>query len=387
MRIPALRLGKRSRRAAAFAAVIAATALVMPSQAAPRAEPLTVPPNVLSATASGVRPDTLPDSEGYTFAGAVTSTQGIVVNRSKMWLTLDESTPIPGVLQYGRWNFPLDNPTQYSASNSVVPWPFEEVPCATAPVEDYRAQYVLNNLNFFSATQDGRFEELGLMPDMRVNLLAFGSVPATATIHTEMVRRDGVVVPWTSHVWNPSNLIPGCSGGESASYYRALIEGQVVISISDLEVDGVPVDLGPSCRTERPVDIRLWGEQGYIALSDAGYLGQYEGLPRIDGVPLEGTRMPLDSPLYFEHNGKSFPDPAGVVIPPFTGCGSGGDDLSPMVTAMASGSDNPLRASQTEPVKTVPIDPENVFKCGLIGECPLPGPETPPMPPLPWEVN
>jgi hypothetical protein len=112
-------------------------------------------------------------------------------------------------------------------------------------------------------------------------------------------------------------------------------------------------------------------------------------LAAIDGLH-PGSRGPLNDPYYLEDNGREIPASSGLNIPPFANCGTGGEDLSPLVTAMASGPNNPVRVTQSKlvPVGRIPL--EDLRMCvggnpqhGIPPLCPLPAPEIPEMPPLP----
>jgi len=318
---------------------------------------------------------TLPPASGFVLAGVVSTTQVTVARSAKMSITIDENNPILGILRYARWNSPIEDPSGFDTIAGRVPWPFDPIECATVPVEEYPLlNYVQSDLTFFTVTSEGALDEVGQLPPTRVNLLAFGSIPASATINLSMTESSGTVTPWVQQLWQPDPSTPGCEGGLAARYYRAVVEGQADMTLSDLVIDGVPVDLGPACRTERPVDVALWGEPGYEALA-GGTLGQYDGLAT-------GTRVPLVSPYYFEQEGREIDDSTGLDIPPFVGCGTGGEDLSGIVSAMASGPNNPVRVAQGAPTKQ-PYDPDDLLACDFIGTCPLPAPAPPAMPPLP----
>lgn len=375
MRLPRPRIGSRARRTVVAVVVLVGSVLVLPSGAVQSDEP--------NRTEGQAAADDLPTGEGYVLAGVVSSTQGAVSRRSKTYITLGPDNPIIGILRYARFNDPIENPTRYSARVANVDWPFGPVPCATVPVDQYKKTRIdLSDLTVVTITDDGKPKEVGALPDTTVRLVAFGSIPATATLSMKMVRKNGAIQPWTVATWvTGATNFPGCDGPTANSYFRTLIAGQVQISLSDLVVDGVPVDLGPSCRAAHPADVWLWGVKPYIPLQ-GGSLGQYEGVVDRNGDPLRGSTGPLDSPYYQELNGKSIPDPRGVDIPPFIGCGSGGDDLSPLVTAMASGPNNPVRVNQGGPMFT-PYDPDDLLKCDSPSRCPLPAPAAPEMPPLP----
>lgn len=340
----------------------------------------------------------LPPQERYVTKGAVTSTQGAVVRRSKMYITIRPDNPIWGLLYYGEWNAcgsgrraticPIGKPVESYGSSIRIGWPFALPGTCTAGANpNANTQYVRSKLVVVSVrkrpTPSGTeypADQIGQFPAVRVNMVAFGSIPVTATLRMSMRKRDGVTFPWTVHVWNPTGLV-GCAQTPS-TYYRALIEGQVDIRLSDLRVDGNPVDLGSSCRTSRPVDLALWGEPGYIALS-GGLLSQRSGLETGSGtvVPLRTPGYPeTNSSIYFEDEGRMLPDSTGVTIPPFTGCGTT-EDLDPLVTAMASGPDNPVTVAQGYPLSDG-FDLADLGRCSASGRCPLPAPEVPERPAL-----
>src|SRR5699024_4938296 len=149
-------------------------------------------------------------------------------------------------------------------------------------------------------------------------------------------------------------------------------------SISNLRVDGKRVELGDNCRTAQPVDLELWGEPDEyypIGSSNGGRLAQYDGW-------FPGTTAPLNSPYYFDDNGREYGPSTGIDIPPFTGCGNNGDDLDPLVTAMASGPNNPLIVEQGPGIPLDPvggIDWDDLDRCARPGVCPT-VPETPELP-------
>ncbi len=229
--------------------------------------------------------------------------------------------------------------------------------------------------------------EIGVVTKTSVNLLAFGSIPATATVTVRVPRENGKVVPLIAHVCQtaPFGPRPGCDPSFSPPTATTLVEGTVEVFISDLVLDGVPVDVGPSCRTMEPTPVYLWGAQGenpYFP-SSGGELGAYDGIN-------PGSRFAVDHPIYrgrFDGR-ENIPASTGIDIPSFTGCGTAGEDLSSLVTSVAAGPNNPIRAIQKTPVEFpadegVPID--DLLRCDINGNCPLPAPPVPAAPPLPWE--
>lgn len=371
MRTPIRKRHAPRRRALGTAclAMVISLLLATPSSSAPD-EPAQVPGEA-----------DLPQTPIAQARGVVTNSQGGVVRRSKMYLTIKPEKPIWGVLYQGVYNWPVENPTSFlslcSRGRPCVPDPFYQPPCATDdPLTQRRGPYFKSRLYPVSPLSGGG-ADVGLLAEMKVNLIAFGALPATATLTLRVPRVDGKVKPLTVHIWQTNQL--GCDPTYVAPAVSALAEGQVGISLGDLEVDGVPVDLGPSCRTVRPADLQLWGETelgGYFPGS-GGPLGAFDALH-------PGSLGPLDSPFYFEDNGRVIPPSTGITIPPFTGCGTGGEDLSALVTAMASGPNNPVRARQSPLVAPIDdIDLGNLAKCDQNGVCPLPAPAVPDRPPLP----
>lgn len=323
--------------------------------------------------------------------GVVTTSQGAVVPRSRMYITMGGDSPVWGLLYNGLYNWPIEDPSTFAALCSrgrpCVPDPFYQPACATDDLSTQKRGSFFRSLIYPVGRVDGGVD-VGLVGRVPVRLVAFGSLPATATLTMRSAREGGKVTPLLAQIWSTSSAATiGCDPEFDAPALTALIEGRIDISLSDLEVDGVPVDLGPHCRTVRSTELRLWGEtdRGAYSPNSGGPLGAYDGLH-------PGSLGPLDSPVYVESRGRTIPASTGVDVPPFTGCGTGGDDLSPLVTAMASGPNNPVRAVQ-KPVVSHEVAPGEPFPREVLrdisacspfgGQCPLPGPDAPDRPPLP----
>lgn len=318
--------------------------------------------------------------------GTVTNSQHAVARRAKMSIT---SSPIWAALYTFLYNSPIENPTSYKGGcnrftkTPCTPDPFYQPTCATDdPSTQWPTRYSRHKLYPFKPLKGGG-AEVGILSEDKLNLIAFGSIPATATLTMSVPRVNGKVQPLVSHLWE--RRLPGAPTGCSPRpsdipVVSALVEGEVTLHLSDLKVDGVPVELGTKCRTGRPAHIYLWGDYGSGSYFPAtgGPLAAYEGMH-------PGSRGPLNDPSYFEDNGRTIPPSAGVDIPPFVNCGVGGDDLSPVVTAMASGPNNPVRATQGPLIFINRIPLEDITMCDPFRPtvCPLPAPDIPDMPPLP----
>lgn len=386
----------RAIRAAALAVVLAG-AMFVPSYATPEVPPTA--PDQPAAPQAAV-PQALPDvpgaeyltplAETSTSGGTATASQVTVANKPRMAIEFGPEDPVWSLLYIYEHNVPIQNPTKTELCTSsdadappCVPNPFYQPECATDDPATQRGSAYTRNLVFPVRPLKGGGADVGFVAETRVNMAAFGSVPASATLTLRVPVEDGDVQYLVNHQWDDQGMsreMPGCDPDYRPPYkIVTLIEGEVDIQISDLVVDGVPVDVGPRCRTEHPAELALWGDfdrGGYFPLP-GGDLGAEPGLaPR--------ALFPVDSPQYREANGRVFGPSKGLDVPPFTGCGTGGDDLSPLITGMASGPDNRVRLKQDQVVVLPEIPIDDVTQCSGFN-CPLPAPDVPDMPPPAWE--
>lgn len=191
---------------------------------------------------------------------------------------------------------------------------------------------VIHVLTCSFAQFDNNGDQFGL-PPTRSTFLAFGLVPVTATMH--LAETD----------WPPGHLPaidPKCTTGfvhvrsfqftfpkraitiEAEDVNAPGLESQdtrletyLSVRLSDVTVNGVPLDVGPDCRTSQPVHSVI------VAHSQAVAGGPQTGYTFVDGGPVTGT---LD-------------------IPSFTGCGVG-ENLNPLFDASVSSNDNFLKLIQ-----------------------------------------
>lgn len=355
--------------AALCAAAMVALLLATPSSSAPGDPPGSddIPPRDIAG--------------GY---GVVSNSQGAVARRAKMYITLRPEDPIFALLYLYLDNWPLDNPTSYQSAclggRPCVADPFRQPACATSDPATQRLGSYAKHLMYPVAQLPGGGVDVGAIATVKVRMVAFGSIPATATLELRSPRSAGKVEPFVIHLWQVLGSRRGCDPTWRPGDATTIAEGRVEIRIADLSVDGVPVDVGPSCRTRQPADLRLWGEPTGYSPGGGGDLGAYDGLRT-------GSLGPLESPFYGADNGRVIPDSTGMTIPPFAGCGVGGEDLSPLVTAMASGPNNPVRIKQSPLItrRDGSVDLNNVRACDEARPkvCPVPGPATPERPPLP----
>ncbi|WP_331477349.1 DUF6801 domain-containing protein [Amycolatopsis sp. CA-230715] len=163
-----------------------------------------------------------------------------------------------------------------------------------------------------------------------------GTFDSVVQIATSKVRGNFGLPP-TSSYFVPFRITPATSDVEVVQTEEAVGSIQVKFPTSPVDitikanvvvrnakVDGVPLDVGPNCRTATPVNIHLKQE--------------------IDLRPPKS-------------GGKPTPVSTTYEIPPFAGC-QGSEDVSKLLTGLISGPDNPL--TMTLNVRCTPADcPKN----------------------------
>ncbi|MYW64479.1 hypothetical protein GTY65_10415 [Streptomyces sp. SID8379] len=137
------------------------------------------------------------------------------------------------------------------------------------------------------------------LPDSESTFLAFGFTPVSAKVGFD----TGLV-----------SISTGNTDGISGAY--AVITFFQTIHIRSAKVNGTPLAVGSNCRTKEPFRVTLRG-----SINDDG-TGSYTHV--LFGGLLTGK----------------------VTIPAFTGCGTGGENLSPLFTASISGPDNLIAMNQ-----------------------------------------
>lgn len=135
------------------------------------------------------------------------------------------------------------------------------------------------------------------LPPAEASFFAFGFIPTTGTMQLTQV---GFADAYLYSTRRPP--------------YQGLATIKVKLSVQLLnepkpEVNGVPLDIGPNCRTVEPID--------------AVFTGTYPAYSITDGGVLSGT----------------------VTIPPFSGCGAS-EDLDSIFTGLISGPGNYVKLTQ-----------------------------------------
>ncbi|WP_327291423.1 DUF6801 domain-containing protein [Streptomyces sp. NBC_01198] len=164
---------------------------------------------------------------------------------------------------------------------------------------------------FSFADEDNPYVEIDSVatfdiPPARTTFLTYGFMPTTATMH--LTTRRGVMTVITT--------------GIGAQLYVTAIYGKDDLRLSDVKINGTPMDVGPHCQTAAPLDIALLG------LNRSG---------------LDGVEAPSDYSI--QTGGPLFQD--DLFIPRFTGCRSAsGENLDAMFTSAISGHGNSLNLIQ-----------------------------------------
>ncbi|GAA3046727.1 hypothetical protein GCM10020229_67540 [Kitasatospora albolonga] len=145
------------------------------------------------------------------------------------------------------------------------------------------------------------------LPPSETTFLTYGFMPTTAVMELE-----------------PRGLLTIVATGNTDwdQPVEFTIGGYQSIRLRDVKVNGTPLDVGPNCRTARPVNLELKGRQ------DDHLPGGGDGKPDytlIGGGPLSQRDL---------------------VIPEFKGCGNGAENLDALFTAAVSGPGNSLNLVQ-----------------------------------------
>jgi len=170
--------------------------------------------------------------------------------------------------------------------------------------------------SFIQQDVPGQLEYHGLpvLPPARATLLGFGFVPVSATIQISEIGSLNLALISCAPEKNCPNPPPK---------NVALFFGRVSLRISNVDVNGVPLNVGSHCQTATPFDLVLTGIPPAYNVS------------LIQGV-LTGT----------------------VTVPTFSGCKNGTEDLDPIFDATVSGPGNFVKVTQA-PLCT----PQTGFGC------------------------
>ncbi|KAA1422590.1 hypothetical protein FE697_010360 [Mumia zhuanghuii] len=178
-------------------------------------------------------------------------------------------------------------------------------------------------------------------PAITVRTVAFGSVPVTATAEIRLpADADGLPVGLsaTTIIDSYLNGTGPCpvkcigAGVVNPAYDHVQdtsVSGEVDLRIRNVTIDGRAVNVGDRC----------WARDARLEALGKGYFTDIEGTeyyPNVPNVPIGSYYAAMGGEL----NGT-------LDVPLFSGCGSGSEDLSPMISTLASGKGFPLKMFQS----------------------------------------
>ena len=254
------------------------------------------------------------------------------------------------------------DPAYRTPESQTVPVPRYNLPKHPVAGCDYNQGVLYTDLYAVRIRQpdkkkQGVVKSVGRFPATQVSALAFGAIPATATLHTHQVTRHGKLVPLvantvTSYFTSDSSgasCDPSWEGGKQTPPLNTVSSGLLAVRISDVRVDKQLVDVGHHCHTATPLSLNLFGRPGYIAYTGGQLVERYDRRTVRAG--------PSTYPLH--------PGSSNLTIPDFVGCINPhtGEDLSRLITAMVSGPDNTVAVNQSQAILN-DIDNKHVTVCG-----------------------
>ncbi|HEY1705393.1 MAG TPA: hypothetical protein VGG75_37365 [Trebonia sp.] len=172
------------------------------------------------------------------------------------------------------------------------------------------------------------------LPPARATFLAYGVEPVTATVQfvqtgprdfSACVDKDGTTSPDCPPV-TAVVAADDTNGTPEYNDYQVVSTAQLSLRISDVSVNGTPLDVGGSCQTG-PVT------------TEGNPLGY-------DGVVLTGGNQPGDPAPQYAQPAYGGALDGSATVPPVTGCGANGD-LDPLLTSAISGPGNYVRFLQS----------------------------------------
>jgi hypothetical protein len=213
-------------------------------------------------------------------------------------------------------------------------------------------------------------------PPVTATFLANGFVPITATVHLDEQTSGGRLIPVAETAYQqykhsdgelPGGLISGTEcdtlvpSGQcifnycwfvtdatgntvnQCSDYVIDVTAAVTLRLSDVTVNGTPLDVGSHCQTTGPL-----------------YTPDNPADPANDRVVLQGGSNPSEPSPQWPNTDQPNSNGAGifnggpvagyVTIPPFTGCvTAGGDNLDPLLDATVSGPGNYIKVTVAPP--------------------------------------
>lgn len=174
----------------------------------------------------------------------------------------------------------------------------------------------------FVVSPEGAAHPYGDFAPIRVRSVAFGVIPVAFTVHLSQPRdAEDLPLPMSSET-EMDELVQYTI----FKFNDSTITGELEARVSDMSVDGVPIELGEKCRTAENIKVVLEGR---------GYTSEMPPNPLHPEPELNTWHT---SEFYTSTNGGKLV--GNSEMPEFVGCGAGGEDLSALITSMSSGPTN-----------------------------------------------
>jgi hypothetical protein len=205
----------------------------------------------------------------------------------------------------------------------------------------------------FPVSPPGSAHQFGEFDPVNVSTLAFGSIPTTLTLNA---RNHFTPDNLPTYIFYQQKAIVNTQAGTQVAVPGGdpSLHGQLDISISNVKIDGVPVDVG-SCHTATPATLEAHAKLFKFVF------GQRPPPP-----------VGNEEPQFTVYGGGQLR--GSLTIPAFTGCQNGSDNLDALFTSLVSGPENIVNLTATG-VGSFGLctDPNNVsVSCGTLTPLPLP---------------
>ena len=231
---------------------------------------------------------------------------------------------------------PLSAATTYTQQSVSI---FDNLP--DIPLISH-AEIQWSNVHLISPT--GAADPYGHLTPLLVRSVAFGSVPVEATLQiSQRFDEGGLPLPFSLETTNYRFLRQeGSTRLRTAMLFAdSHIVEDVTLEVTRLSVDGVELNLAAPCTTAAPTQLSVYGE------------GFWQGTEVTEEMMAAHPAPQFDSSAVVDHDRHFAAVPGGylegtVKVPPFAAClTTDGEDISPLLTATASGDNNPVELRVT----------------------------------------
>ena len=193
--------------------------------------------------------------------------------------------------------------------------------------------------NVHLISPQGAPDPYGHLTPLSVRSVAFGSVPVEATLQiSQRFSEDGLPLPFALETTNYR-----FRGGQTMLYTDSHILEDVTLEVTHLSVDGVELELAAPCTTSTLAQLSVHGEGFWLNQRTPPTEDMVAAYPR----PQYENPADVDYDRQFQAVGGGHLE-GTVKVPSFARClTTEGEDISPLLTATASGDDNPVELRVT----------------------------------------